>query len=60
MPANVTASVRMRWWLRWYLAALVRVARATSMEPNWERVERWIRRGLVLRTTRVGDGRCTD
>lgn len=60
MHATVTASVRMRWWLRCYLAAVVWTARATGLEPNWERVERWIRRGLVLRTTRVGDGRFTD
>ncbi|AYZ69780.1 hypothetical protein EGY09_07170 [Stenotrophomonas maltophilia] len=59
MHATVTASVRLRWWLRWYLAAVVWTAR-TGLEPDWERVEWWIRRGLVLRTTRVGDGRCTD
>lgn len=57
MRSTVTASVRLRWWLRWYLAAVVWFARATGMEPDWERVEWWIRRGLVLRTTRVGDGR---
>ena len=60
MRQTVTASIRMRWWLRWYLAAVVCFARATDMEPDWERVERWIRRGLVLKTTRVGNERCTD
>lgn len=60
MHGTATASVRLRWWLRWYLAAVVWFSRATGMEPDWERVERWIRRGLVLRTTGVGDGRCTD
>lgn len=60
MRQTVTASIRMRWWLRCYLAAVVWFARATGTEPDWERVEWWIRRGLVLRTTRVGDGCCTD
>lgn len=60
MRATVTASVRLRWWLRWYLAGVVWTARAMGLEPDWERVEWWIRRGLVMRTTRDGDGRCTD
>lgn len=60
MRQTVTASIRIRWWLRLYLAAVVWFARATGTEPDWERVEWWIRRGLVVRTTRVGDGRCTD
>lgn len=60
MTATVRASIRMRWWLRCYLAAVMWFARATGMEPDWERVEWWIRRGLLLRTTRVGDGRFTD
>jgi len=59
MVSTVRATVRMRWWLRCYLAAVVWTTRATGLEPNWERVERWIRRGLVLRTTRVTDGHHT-
>lgn len=49
MAGAVTANVRMRWWLRCYLAAVVWFARKTGMEPDWDRVERWIRRGLVVR-----------
>lgn len=60
MAATVRAAVRMRWWLRCYLAVLMWFTRATGMEPDWDRVDRWIRRGLVLQTTRVTDGRCTD
>lgn len=60
MAATVRAAVRMRWWLRCYLVAVMCFARATGMEPDWDRVERWIRRGLVLQTTGVTDGRCTD
>lgn len=60
MAATVRAAIRMRWWLRCYLAVLMWFARATGMEPDWDRVERWISRGLVLQTTGVTDGRCTD
>jgi len=59
MAATVRAAIRMRWWLRCYLAVLMWFARATGMEPDWDRVERWIRRGLVLQTTRVADGHHT-
>ncbi len=54
MYATVTASVRLRWWLRWYLAAVVSFARATGMDPNWDRVECLIRRGLVIRAAGAG------
>ncbi|MGA6148532.1 MULTISPECIES: hypothetical protein [Stenotrophomonas] len=60
MRITVMASIRMRWWLRCYLAAVVWCARATGVGPNWDRVETWIRRGLVLQTTKVSDGRSTD
>lgn len=51
MVATVRASIRMRWWLRCYLAAVMWFARVTGMEPDWDRVDRWIRRGLVVRGT---------
>jgi hypothetical protein len=60
MAVTVHAAIRMRWWIRCYLAAVMWFARATGMEPDWNWVERWIRRRLVLQTTRVADGRCTD
>lgn len=60
MAETMTASIRMRWWLRCYLATVVWFARTTGMELDWDRVEGWIRRGLVLRTTRVADGCSTD
>lgn len=56
MRETVSVSVRMRWWLRWYLAAVMLVSKTTGMAPDWDQVEWWIRRGLVLRTARVTDG----
>lgn len=60
MASTLRATVRMRWWLRCYLTAVMWFARTTGMEPDWDRVDRWIRRGLVLQTTRIADERCTD
>lgn len=48
MAATVRVSIRVRWWLRCYLAAVMRFARVTGVEPDWMRVERVIQRGLVL------------
>ncbi len=60
MHETMTASVRLRWWLRCYLATVMWFARTTGMEPDWARVDQRIRRGLVLRTTRTDDACCTD
>jgi len=60
MAASFQASIHMRWWLRCYLCAVMWFARVTGMEPDWDRVERWIRRGLVMKATRIADGRCKD
>lgn len=56
MSETVTASIGWRWWVRWYLRAVVWFARVTGMEPDWQRVEWWIRRGLVVRLVRRGRG----
>jgi hypothetical protein len=44
---TLTVAPRWRWWFRFYLAALRLSVVVTGMEPNWQRVESWIRRGLV-------------
>lgn len=48
-----TVECRQRWWLRHYLCAVVLVSVLTGLEPDWPKVECWIRRGLVLRSVRV-------
>ncbi|MCC8492147.1 hypothetical protein [Xanthomonas citri] len=40
--------IRVRWWLRHYLAAVALGCWLTGRQPNMERVGWWIRRGLVL------------
>jgi len=40
--------VRWAWWLRCYLGAVVICSRVTGLEPDWERLESWIRKGVVV------------
>jgi hypothetical protein len=49
----VTIQVSVRWWLRYYLYAVVLVSVLTDLDPDWRKVESWIRRGLVLKQVRV-------
>lgn len=45
--------VRCRWWLRHYLAAVVLGCRITGMEPNPQRLDWWVRRGVVIESCRL-------
>lgn len=45
--------IKLRWWLRLYLAAVLGMAKLTGMEPDMAKVEWWIKRGLVLRVMPV-------
>ncbi|HTN31963.1 MAG TPA: hypothetical protein VL178_14225 [Pseudomonas sp.] len=49
---NLVAVIRLRWWLRIYLGGVALVSRVTDLEPDWERVERWVKRGMVVRIER--------
>lgn len=45
---HVKVEIRMRWWLHAYLGCVTGIAVLTGLEPNWERVEYWIRRGMKV------------
>lgn len=45
---TLTANVRLCWWVRPYFACLVFVATLTSREPCPEKVQRVLRRGVVI------------
>lgn len=49
--ANVqlVAVVKIRWWLRLYLAGVVAASRITGLDPDWQKVSQWIRRGTMIR-----------
>lgn len=43
---TVKLSIRVAWWVRWYLAGVAVAARLTGAMPNMAKVERRIRLGL--------------
>jgi hypothetical protein len=49
--------LRVRWWLKWYIRAVVLFAGMTGLEPNWDRVEFWLRRALHWRRMSPRGGR---
>lgn len=52
MVASVTAtiSIRLRWWLRWYLYGVVIAHCITGCRPSEEHLAWWIERGLYFKT----------
>ena len=49
----VRVSVHVRWWLRLYLVAVSAWAHAFGMEPDMGKVERMVKRGLVVKADRA-------
>lgn len=49
---TVKLSIRVAWWVRWYLIGVALTAQMTGGTPDMSKVERWIRRGLSARVTR--------
>lgn len=37
------------WWFKYYLAGLTFMVQMTQAEPNWQRVEYWTRKAVVMR-----------
>jgi len=49
---TVMVSVRVAWWVRWYLSGVALAAQITGATPDAAKVARWIRRGLSVCVTR--------
>lgn len=45
----VTVSLRIAWWLRWYVLGVALMCRMTGCAPNVERVAHWVRRSIRMR-----------
>lgn len=45
---TVTMVCRQSWWLKYYLAGVLAMARITGREPDLRQVGRWIERGLKV------------
>lgn len=46
--AEITVEVRLRWWLMPYLHALVFFCDLFNREPDWQKLDRVIARGLKV------------
>lgn len=49
---TVSISVRVAWWVRWYLSGVAFAALISGATPDAIKVSRWIRRGLSVCVTR--------
>lgn len=45
---RMVAVVRVAWWVRWYLLGVEAAATVTGCEPDWDRVGRWVARGVTV------------
>lgn len=50
--AYMTVQVHVAWWLRWYIAGVALTSSLTDREPDWAKVEFWVRRGVRMREVR--------
>lgn len=51
---TTSLTVKVVWWLKLYFLCLAVTAAITGREPNWIRVNYWIRRGVKARPTTGG------
>lgn len=51
MKAEIHVSIKVAWWVSWYLRALSVFAHLTGMQPDFEKVSKFIcHRGIKVRT----------
>lgn len=50
---TVTLSVHCAWWLRAYLHCVVFTSEVTGLEPDMDKVGRWIDRGVRARVESI-------
>lgn len=46
---TVTLHVRTAWWLPFYLSGVRAMSTLTGLEPDWGRVEFWVRRAITVK-----------
>ena len=47
-PLTCRVLIKRAWWLDWYLAGVAMMSLATGRDPDWQKVERWVSRGIKL------------
>jgi len=43
---TLTVRLKVRWWLKFYLAGVLLTARLTHCEPSWTRFGYWVGKGV--------------
>lgn len=46
---KLMATIHTAWWLGPYIAGIRLMILLTSQEPNWERVEFWVRKAIQIK-----------
>lgn len=46
--ATMEVTVRIRWWVKWYVRALILFCRTFHVEPDPASVGRWVMRGVYV------------
>ena len=46
--ATVVMTVGVRWWVKWYVHALILFCRMFHVEPDFASVERWVMCGVYV------------
>jgi len=49
---SITLRITMAWWWKPYVYGMATMAAITGREPNWERVNVWVKRAMKVRWTR--------
>lgn len=45
---KATVRIKAAWWVRWYISGVYLCAVLLNMQPDWQKVERTIKRGVRL------------
>jgi hypothetical protein len=46
--SSMTVSIRLAWWFKWYMRAIIAMSRLTGLPPNEERVLYWAMKAISV------------
>lgn len=49
---NLTIRVSTKWWMRIYINTLIVLCQLTGAQPNMDRVDYWLRRGVTFKVVK--------
>ncbi|WP_167670682.1 hypothetical protein [Allopusillimonas ginsengisoli] len=48
----IVIKLRVAWWFRWYLFGVLTMAQLTGLQPDPQRVGRWLARAVSIKVLR--------